>query len=209
MTVYWNTIDDFYHVAGAVWVAGGSTSVSGGSITVAGGDVGFDTTDGGFNALLSAAEQDGREVQIVPTCDATAVAQYDVLAATEVITNAARAADIPVLLRSLKVLRLDSTTGVDLRVWLLKANVSVGAENAAFAPADADAVHLVGYVDLVAADFIGTTGMVNCFAQKTGLALRGIPATGTRDLYFAIQAVGAAGVDLGAATDLVLTFDFV
>lgn len=151
----------------------------------------------------------GRQVQLVPTCDATACAQYDVLAATEVVTNAARANDKPGMLASLKLARLDATTCVDLRVWFLKANSSVGTENAAFSPADADADDLLFYVDFAAADFIGTTGMVNCFAQKHNLNYPFVPASGTRNLYVAIQVMGAAGLDLGAATDLVLTMDFI
>jgi len=150
-------------------------------------------------------ETRARTVQVVPTCDATACAQYDVLAATEVITNLAPANDVPAGLRKIAVARLDSATGVDIRIWLLKANSSVGSENAAFAPADADADDLIDYVDFVAADFVGPTGMVNCFAKKD-VEIWCQPASGTRNVYFAIQVMASGGIDLGAATDLVVTF---
>lgn len=146
-----------------------------------------------------------RVVQVVPTCDATACAQYDVLAATEVITNLAPAADIPAGIRKITVARLDSATGLDFRVWFLKANSSVGSENSAFAPADGDADDLIDYVDFAVADFVGPTGMVNCFAKKD-VEIWAQPASGTRDVYFAIQVLASGGIDLGAATDLVVTF---
>ena len=150
-------------------------------------------------------ETRARTVQVVPTCDATACAQYDVLAATEVITNLAPANDVPAPLRKISARRLDSTTGLDFRVWLLRANSSIGNENAAFAPADADADDLIDFVDFVAADFVGTTGMVNCFAKKD-VEILCQPAAGTRNVYFGIQVMAAAGIDLGAATDIVLEF---
>lgn len=146
-----------------------------------------------------------REVQVVFTCDAAAVAQYEVLAATEVLTNLAPANDVLGCVRKITAVRLDSTTGFDFRLWLLRANSAVGNENAAFAPADADVDDIIDFVDFVAADFVGTTGMVNGFAKKD-VEIWCRPASGTRNVYAAIQAMGSGGVDLGAATDLVVTF---
>jgi hypothetical protein len=172
-------------------------------------------TDDTIHLALLAAMR-GRVVQVVPTVDATACAQYDVWAATEVITNACAAVDIPACLRSITAVRLDSATGLDFRVWLLSKNSSVGSENAAFAPADADADDLIGYVDFAVADFVGPTGMVNCFAQRPPRDVSGnpidlwcTPASGTKNVYFAIQVLAAGGIDVGAATDLILTFQFI
>lgn len=165
-------------------------------------------TDDTQHAAMLAA-MGGRSVQVVPTCDATALAQYDVMAATEVFTNATRAVDINGILSALKVVRLDAATCPYLRVWLLSKNSSIGAENAAFAPADADADDLLGYVDFLAASFIGTTGMVNCFQQQLNINLPVKPASGTRDVYFGIQVMDAGGADLGAATDIIVTAEFI
>lgn len=165
-------------------------------------------TDDTQHAAMLAA-MGGRSVQVVPTCDATPLAQYDVMAATEVFTNATRAADINGILSALKVVRLDAATCPYLRIWLLSKNSSIGAENAAFAPADADADDLLGYVDFLAASFIGTTGMVNCFQQQLNINLPVKPAAGTRDVYFGIQVMDAAGADLGAATDIIITAEFI
>jgi hypothetical protein len=162
------------------------------------------TNDTQFTALLAALTV--RSVQIVPTCDATPCAQFDVLAATEVLATISRGNDIDCVLRSMKVRRLDSTTGLAMRIWFLKANSSVGAENAAFAPADGDADDLLFYIDTAAADFKGTTGMVNSFAQYMNLDYSVKVATGTDDCYIAIQCLEA--IDIGAATDLVFDFDF-
>lgn len=162
------------------------------------------TNDTQFTALLAALTV--RTVQLVPTCDATACANLDVLAATEVLSTISRGNDIDCVLRSMTVTRLDSTTGLAMRIWFLKANSSVGAENAAFAPADADADDLLFYIDTAAADFKGTTGMVNCFAQYMNLDYNVKVATGTDDCYIAIQCLEA--IDIGAATDIVLTFGF-
>jgi hypothetical protein len=161
------------------------------------------------NQLTEIAALGARIVQVVPTVDATACAQFDVWAATEVLTGAARAADVPCCLRRIKAVRLDAATGLFFRVWLLSKNSSIGAENAAFAPADADADDLIGYVDFAVADFAVTTGMTCAFAQSQTLEMWCQPATGTANLYFGIQVLDAAGIDVGAATDLILTFDFI
>lgn len=162
------------------------------------------TKDDGTTYDLSGFQSavDGRNVQLVPTCNADAHGAGDLIAATEVLAAVTRANDVPGLLIGLTVARLDSTTGVDIRVWFLKANSSFGTESAAAAIADGDIDDILFYVDFAAGDFV-SGGATNCFAQKTELARRLIPASGTDDVYIAITATGS--VDLGAATDLVLT----
>lgn len=147
-----------------------------------------------------------RQVQIVPTCNTDAHTAGDLIAATEALAAVAPFDDVGCSLVSLKAVRLDSLTGIDIRVWFLKANSSMGSESSAFAVADGDADDILCWVDFVAADFVGLAA-TNCIAQKHNLNYPIIPATGTDDVYIAVTATG--NVDLTAATDLLLMAEFV
>lgn len=164
------------------------------------------------NGLPAAAADDGdvptlakftpRIVQLVPTCDATACASGDVVAATEIWAAVTGFDDVGCYLVQLNVTRLDSATGLGLNIVLLKANSSIAAENAAFAVADADADDIIDIIPVVAADYT-SLGTTNCIARVRNLRIPIIPVSGSDDIYVGIYCTEA--VDLGAATDILLT----
>ena len=142
-----------------------------------------------------------RLVQLVPSISVTTIAANDVLAATEVWSAVCPADDVGATLRQLNVTMLDRTTGVGIIVVLLKADVSIAAESAAFSIADADVIHVLDKITLVAGDF--TTNGVSCTACLRNLNIPVIPATGTDDIYVGVVTVD--GTTFGAVTDVVLT----
>lgn len=150
----------------------------------------------------------GRFKQLVPTCNTDTHSSGDVIAATEVLSACTPGDDIPGRLMGMSVARLDSATGVDIKIWFLKANSGIGTESAALGIADGDMDDVLFTISFAAADF-ATGGSTNCFAQTNAtnypIARMLQPASGTDDVYIAISATGS--VDLAAATDLVLSFD--
>jgi hypothetical protein len=142
-----------------------------------------------------------RFVQLVPSISVTTIAANDVLAASEIWAAVTPADDVGATLRQLNVTLLDRTTGVGLIVVLLKANVGIGSESAAFSIADADVIHVLDKITLVAGDF--TTNGVSCTACLRNLNIPIIPVTGSDDIYVAVVTVD--GTTFGAVTDVVLT----
>lgn len=142
-----------------------------------------------------------RFVQLVPSISVTSIAANDVLAASEVWAAVTPADDVGCKLTQLNINMLDRTTGVGLLIVLLKANVSIAAESAAFSIADADAIHVLDIIPVVAADF-RTVG-AGCIAVLKNLNTAIIPVTGSDDIYVGIVSVD--GTTFGAVTDVVLT----
>lgn len=142
-----------------------------------------------------------RPVQLVPSISVTTIAANDVLAASEILATVTPADDIGCTLRHMNVTLLDRTAGVGLIVVLLKSNVSIGAESAAFSIADADVIHVIDKITLVAADF--TSNGASCMACLRNLNIPIIPVTGSDDIYVGIVTVD--GTTFGAVTDVVLT----
>jgi len=106
----------------------------------------------------------------------------EVLAATQALTNIARAAGKGMLLHSLTVVDKDDQGGA-MDLVFLQTNVALGAENAAVAIADNDADEIQGYVAIAAADWKDLGGVR--VAVKTGLGILLTPAAASRDLYLA------------------------
>ena len=142
-----------------------------------------------------------RLVQLVPSISVTAIAANDVLAASEIWAAVTPADDVGCKLTQLNINMLDRTTGVGLLIVLLKANVGIAAESAAFSIADADAIHVLDIIPVVAADF-RTVG-AGCIAVLKNLNTAIIPVTGSDDIYVGIVSVD--GTTFGAVTDVVLT----
>ena len=142
-----------------------------------------------------------RVAQLVPSISVTTIAANDVLAASEIWNAVTSAVDVGATLRQLNVTLLDRTTGVGLIVVLLKANVGIGSESAAFSIADADVIHVIDKITLVAGDF--TTNGASCMACLRNLNIPIIPVSGDDAIYVGIVTVD--GTTFGAVTDVVLT----
>lgn len=142
-------------------------------------------------------------VQLVPSVNTDAHTSGDVIAATEVLAAICRGNDVTGILSGMTCARLDSATGIDIRVWVLKANSSIGTESSGIGIADGDMDDILGWVDFAAGDFV-SGGSTNCIAQKRNINMTLVPASGTDDVYIAISATGS--VDLTNTTDIVLAF---
>jgi hypothetical protein len=158
-----------------------------------------DPADDGTVPTLAAFRP--RVVQLVPSVSVTSITTNDVLAASEIWAAVTPFDDVGCRLLQLNVTLLDRTTGVGLIVVLLKANVGIGAESAAFSIADADVIHVIDKITLVAGDF--TTNGASCMASVRNLNIPIIPVSGSDDIYVAVVSVD--GTTFSAATDVVLT----
>lgn len=124
-------------------------------------------------------------IDVTLTLDTSAYATGDVLADTQVVSNAMRVADGLGTLQSIVVLDEDDQ-GIAFDVVFLSANVSLGTENAAVSITDANARNWLGLVSIAGGDYVDLGGSRVAVKMNLGLVVK--PATGTRDLY-----VGAIG----------------
>jgi hypothetical protein len=137
-------------------------------------------------------------VQITLSLPTAAMSADRVMADTQAITNAMRAANATGTLLSVSVIDRDDQ-GVPFDILFLSANVSLGTENAAPSISDANAGNYLGRVQIAAGDYIDLGGVRVADRAALGIGLR--PASGTRDVYFATITRGAptytaSGVDI-------------
>jgi hypothetical protein len=142
-----------------------------------------------------------RRVALVPSLDTTAVASADVLAATEVFPAVVRANDAWGVCRRVTISDAIDTKKA-LTLVFFKANISMGAENAAASIAGADADDILDWVSVTAGDYkdFGSGAVA-----KKSVEFVVQPASGTDDIYMGIIADEA--VDYTAATDLTVALD--
>jgi hypothetical protein len=120
--------------------------------------------------------------------DTNIYADGDVLAATQVVSNAVRQDDAIGQLQSIVVIDEDDQ-GIAFDLVFLSANSSIGTENAAVSITDAAARDILGIVPVAAGDFKDLGGVR--LATLTGLSVSLKPATGTNDVYVAAISRGA------------------
>lgn len=129
-----------------------------------------------------------RIVDVTLSLDTSAYAAGDVLADTQVVSNAMRIINGHGLLSSVIVIDQDDQKQ-PLDLVFLSANVSLGTENAAPSITDANALHVLGIVRVLATDYIDLGGV--SVATVAGLTLGLQAASGTSDLYVAALTQGA------------------
>lgn len=130
-----------------------------------------------------------RIVDVTLSLDTSAAyAAGDVLADTQVVSNAMRIINGHGLLSSVIVIDQDDQKQ-PLDLVFLSANVSLGTENAAPSITDANALHVLGIVRVLATDYIDLGGV--SVATVAGLTLGLQAASGTSDLYVAALTQGA------------------
>jgi hypothetical protein len=131
----------------------------------------------------------------------------DVVAATQVVTNATRAADVPAFLESICIIDTDDQKAI-LTAVFFDANTSLGTEDAAPDIDDTEMLTVLGSVEFVAADYIDLGGA--SYAYKRNLRMAVNPASGTRNIYMALYtpatstptyASGIITVKLGFSSD--------
>jgi hypothetical protein len=113
----------------------------------------------------------------------TALDTGDVIASTQVITNACPAADVPVELVSFVLIDVDDQKAL-CNVVFFDDDTSLGAEDGAPDIDDTEALTFQGLVAIAAADYIDLGGASVVTKLNVGLILK--PKSGTRDVYAAL-----------------------
>lgn len=121
------------------------------------------------------------------TLNTNQYANGDVLADTQVITEALRIPDGTGQIRSIAVLDEDDNTAYTFNVLFLDSSASVGTENDAFSITDANARTILGVVSFAAADAVD---LVNSkLYAKNGLSVPIKGITGTSGIGIALAIV--------------------
>jgi hypothetical protein len=122
-------------------------------------------------------------VDVTLSLDTSAYANGDLLADTQVVTNALARVNGTGVIESLVVLDEDDQTAYTFYLAFFDANVTMGTENAAPTMTDANARNILGTVAFATADAID---IVNSKAYcKNGLRVPVKAASGTKDIYMA------------------------
>ncbi len=121
-------------------------------------------------------------LEVTLTLDTSIYADGDVLADTQVVSNALRVVNGTALLESLVVLDEDDL-GVGFDLLFFDANVSLGTENAVPSITDANMRSFLGRITISAGDYTDWGGVRTATMRSIGLLLKA--ATDTRDVYLA------------------------
>jgi hypothetical protein len=166
------------------------------------GKVGIDqTTDGTTNRVTVGGVT---LVDVTLTLDTSAYASGDLLADTQVVSNAMRLNDVCGILHSLTVVDEDDQ-GVAFDVYLLSANNTLGTENAAPTVSDANARDILTKIPIATTDYYDLGGVR--IAEVHGLSRVVKPASGSKDLYVAV--VNGTGTPTFTASGVRLRLGFI
>ncbi len=133
----------------------------------------------------------------------------DVIGAVNKIANAVLDSGAVANLVSLSLMDKADTTGVAMDIFFFDSAPasSVGADNSAFGPTDADMLKCLGAVHIATTDYTASANNTIATIKNINLLLEALkPAAVTgasnRDLYCVVVTRGS--ITLGAASDLVL-----
>jgi hypothetical protein len=119
--------------------------------------------------------------------DTSAYANGDVLADTQVITEALRTVDGTGQIRSINVLDEDDQTAYTFNVLFLDSSASIGTENSAFSITDANARSIFGVATFATAESVD---LINSrLYWKNGLAIPIKAISGTASLGIALAVI--------------------
>lgn len=143
-------------------------------------------------------------VDVTLSLDTSAYASGDVLADTQQVANALRVNDGTGVLHNVVVVDQDDQ-GVALDIYLLSANVTMGTENAAPSISDANAVNILGRVQVQSTDYYDLGGVK--VANLRNLAMLVKAVSGTKDVYVAV--VNGTGAPTYTASGIKLRLGFI
>lgn len=130
-----------------------------------------------------------RIVDVTFSVDAgNAYANNDLIANTQVLTDAFFDKDRAGVVESITLLDADDNTAIPLIFYFLSDSGSMGSENGALDPSDAVAATILGTVAVAAADFEDLINSKIVTVRDIGLPVK--PKSGTRDLYVALAIDG-------------------
>jgi hypothetical protein len=148
----------------------------------------------------------GTRTRIIPvtlSVDTAALIAHDVIADTQVVTDAFLEYDGTGILQSVTVYDADDETAFDFDIYIHRTSTSLGSENGAISISDANAVAAqLKRISFSASDDVND--LINSkMYQRDNLGIAIQAAVGTRDLY--ISMVCRSGTpDFTAATDVVV-----
>lgn len=142
-------------------------------------------------------------VDVTLTLDTSAYTAGDVLAATQVVSNAVPVADGVTILQSIALTDINDQ-GAAFDLHFFSANQSLGAENGAPDIDDTEVLDYLGTVAIGTADWIDLGGAKVACIKNIGLTVKA--ASGTRDIY--VGAVNGAGTPTYTASGLKLRLGF-
>lgn len=154
-------------------------------------------------SFLGTTGQSGTVIDVTLSLDTAQYAANDLLADTQVVTNAARISGGQVTLQSVHVLdEDDQAQSFDL--VFLDTNTSMGTENSAPNISDANARNILGGVSILAANYFDIGGA--SYTTKADINLR-LKTNGSRDLY--IAAIIRSGTPTFTASGIKLKLGFI
>lgn len=189
------TIQQYLRGLVSLWIGG----LAAGSAII--GKVGIDQTTPGTTDRVSVG--DTTVIDVTLSLDTSAYASGDVLADTQVVTNAMRVNDFGGILQNIVVIDKDDQ-GAAFDIYLLDANVVMGAENGAPSISDANAANILCKIPVATGDYYDLGGAK--IADMNNLARAVKPAAGTRNLYIAV--VNGSGTPTYTASGVVLRLGF-
>lgn len=137
--------------------------------------------------------------EVTLTLDTSAYAANDVLADTQEIANAVRYDGGTGIIHSCTLLDKDDN-GEAIDVYFLRTNVSMGTKNSAISITDANADEILGFAEILAADYKDL--VASQLAQATNLGITARAATDSTSLY--VAAVLRSGTPTYTASGITL-----
>lgn len=139
--------------------------------------------------------------QVTLSLETSAYSSGDVIADTQVITDALRVVGGTGTLQSLHVYDQDDQKAA-FTVYLLRSNVSMGTENSAPSITDANALEILGWVSIAVGDYQDLGGVSVAQGIFSPFVLKSADAS--RDLYVAV--VNGTGTPTYTASGVKLQF---
>ena len=165
--------------------------------------MGIPATLGGSGYVVGSNDP-GNMVEVVLSLDTAIYASGDLLADTQVITNALREHGGTAVLQSVMAIDEDDQASVAMDIYILSDNVSLGTENAAPAVTDTAARSILGApISIASGDWKDLGGCK--VAGKEGLGK--LVSGGGADLYVAVVLTG--GTPTFTASGVRLKFGFI
>lgn len=122
-------------------------------------------------------------IDVTLTLDTSAYASGDLLADTQVVTNALRKTDGTGILHSLMVIDQDDQ-GVALDVYFLSDNQTFGSENSAPSISDANALTILCRIPVATTDYYDLGGVKVADLSNLSRIIKAV--SGTRNIYVAV-----------------------
>lgn len=142
-------------------------------------------------------------VDVTLSADTGIMASGDIIADTQVVTNALRANNTLGILSSVVVIDEDDQ-GAALDLYFFSANASLGTENNGPSITDANARNFLGFVPIGTGDYKDLGGVKVAFINAVGMIVKA--ATDTRDIYVGV--VNGTGTPTYTASGLKLRLGF-